>query len=89
MKILVFLMTLGIIGLCFFLLSKSQWIFSLNHARRKGLIPKKDKATMFDVRRLLQHGERDAAIRVYCEIFECSKSESHKAIKDLEQSIQK
>jgi hypothetical protein len=43
---------------------------------------------MFDVRRLLIKGERDLAIRVYCELFKTDSEEARHAIEEIERSIQ-
>jgi len=54
----------------------------------KGLPSKKEKLTMFDVRRLLIYGKKDLAIRVYCELFKASFEEASKAVEEIERSIQ-
>ena len=77
-----------IVSMCFFVFSSSRWIWSVNQARRKGLYPNKGKPTMFDVRRLIQAGHKDLAIRLYCQIFSTHFKEAKKAIEELERSIQ-
>jgi len=47
-----------------------------------------DKLTMFDVRQLLIKGEKDLAIKVYCEIFNTDPEEACKAVEEIERSIQ-
>ncbi|MCK5178737.1 MAG: hypothetical protein KAR32_04340 [Candidatus Omnitrophica bacterium] len=43
---------------------------------------------MFDVRRLLVKGEKDLAVRVYCELFKTSMEEATAAVDEIERSIQ-
>ena len=50
--------------------------------------PRKDKLTMFDVRQMLIKGEKDLAIRVYCELFKTSPEEARKSVEEIERSIQ-
>jgi hypothetical protein len=76
-----------IVCLCFFIFMKTYWIWYLNQARKKGVYPTQGKATLFDVRRLLIEGEKDLAIRVYCEIFGSNQQEARKAIEELEKSL--
>ena len=47
-----------------------------------------EKLTMFDVRQLLIKGEKDLAIRVYCELFKTDPEEANKAVEEIERSIQ-
>ena len=48
---------------------------------------KRSKATMYDVRHLLMEGEKEAAIRVYCEIFQTTPLKAKKDIEELERSL--
>ena len=43
---------------------------------------------MFDVRQLLIKGEKDLAIRVYSELFKTDPQEAHRAVEEIERSIQ-
>ena len=43
---------------------------------------------MFDVRELLIRGEKDLAVRVYCEIFRVGRDEAIEAVEQIERSIQ-
>jgi len=47
-----------------------------------------EKLTMFDVRQLLIKGEKDLAIRVYCELFKTDLNEANRAVEEIERSIQ-
>jgi len=64
-----YLAALIIVSLCFYLILKSKWIWMINQAKQKGLYPSKGKPTMFHVRQLLISGQKDLAVRVYCQIF--------------------
>jgi hypothetical protein len=61
--------------------------WSLNDARRRGKLPQRGKATMFDVRHLLMEGEKELAIQVYCEIFPTTPIRAKKDVEDLERSL--
>ena len=56
-------------------------------ARRRGKLPAKGRATMFDVRHLLMEGEKELAIQVYCEIFQTTSAKARKDVEDLERSL--
>ena len=77
-----------ILLVCFLVFLRTYWIWALNQARRRGLLPEKGKLTMFDVRRLTIKGEEELAIRVYCQIFKTSYKEGKKAVEELKRSIQ-
>ncbi len=81
------ILALVIMGICFLIFMRTYWIWQLNQLRRRGLYPDKGKATLFDVRRLLINGEKEAALRVYCEIFGTSQKEAKKAVEDLEKNL--
>lgn len=57
------------------------------NARRRGKLPAKGRATMFDVRHLLMEGEKELAIQVYCEIFQTTPIKAKKDVEDLERSL--
>ena len=76
-----------IIAICFLVFSQTYWIWSMNQLRRQGKLPEKGKATMFDVRRLLVEGEKEAAVRLYCDIFKVHRKKALKDIEELERSI--
>ncbi len=59
----------------------------LNDARRRGKLPTKGRATMFDVRHLLMEGEKDLAIQLYCEIFQVTISKAKKDVEELQRSL--
>ena len=59
----------------------------LDDARRRGKLPAKGRATMFDVRHLLMEGEKELAIQVYCEIFQTTPVKAKKDIEELERSL--
>ena len=78
-----------ILSASFFIFLSARWIWSAFTLRRKGLYPFQNRATMFDVRRLIIEGHKDLAIRLYCEIFSTHSQEAKKAVNELERSIQK
>jgi hypothetical protein len=55
--------------------------------RRRGKLPAKGRATMFDVRHLLMEGEKELAIQIYCEIFQTTPAKAKKDVEDLERSL--
>ena len=73
-----------IIAVCFLICSQ---IWSMNQLRRHGKLPEKGKATMFDVRRLLREGEKEAAIKLYCDIFKVHRKKALKDVEELQRSI--
>lgn len=73
----------------FYVFLRSRRGYPLKQGRHgKGLFPGKKRLTMFDVRRLLIKGEKDLAMRVYCELFKTGPEEARRAIEELERSIQ-
>jgi len=84
----VLLLAFTIISLCFLIFSYTRWIWSMIRARRNGMYPPKGAATMFDVRRFLLKGEKELAVRLYCEIFQTNQKTARKAVEELERSIQ-
>jgi hypothetical protein len=59
----------------------------INDARRRGKLPPKNKATMFDVRTLLMEGEKDLAIQLYSEIFHVNLPKAKKDVEELQRSL--
>lgn len=84
---MVYITTLVVILICFFIFFQTYYIWSLNQARRKGKIKEKDTATMFDVRQLLQEGEREAAVELYARMFHISRKKALQDIEELERSM--
>lgn len=62
-------------------------VWFLVNARRRGKLPPKGSATMFDVRHLLMEGEKELAIQVYCEIFQTTPLKAKKDVEELERSL--
>jgi len=81
-----FFISFFIIALCFWILTRTRWIWSLNQARRDGRLPL-EKATLFDVKRLLEHGEKESAVALYQSIFGANKKEAAKAVEEMERSL--
>jgi hypothetical protein len=46
------------------------------------------KPTMFDVRELIIKGQKETAIRTYCQIFSVKRKIAQAAIEELQRSIQ-
>lgn len=76
---------LMIVGLCFFAFARTYWVWYLNHLRRQGL--DKRQPTLFDVRAAIQKGEKQAAVRLYQQIFKVQQPDALKAVEDLEKSM--
>ncbi len=84
---MVFLYSTLIMLVCFLILVNIYRIRLLNDARRRGKLPPKGRATMYDVRHLLMEGERDLATQLYCEIFHVSLPRAKKDIEELQRSL--
>ena len=76
-----------IILVCALVLLNTYRFWFFNDARRRGKLPLKGRATMFDVRHLLMEGEKELAIQVYCEIFQTTPIKAKKDVEDLERSL--
>ena len=76
-----------VILVCFLILLNTQHIWSIHAARRRGKLPQKGKATMFDVRHLLMEGEKELAVQLYCEIFNTTPGKARKDIEELQRSL--
>lgn len=80
------LFSIAVTGLCFLILCGSYWIWVMNRTYRQGKIPER-KPTMFDVRRLLQDGDRESAIRLYMQIFKLSSKKARNDVEELERNL--
>ena len=72
---------------CILVLVNVYHAWTIREARRRGKLPQKGKATMFDVRHLLREGKKDLAIQVYCEIFNTPMHKAKKDVEALERSL--
>jgi len=80
---------LVIAGLCLYIFLHSRLFRFLKHLWHESQYSADDeKLTMFDVRQLLIKGEKDLAIRVYCELFKTNPEEASQAVEEIERSIQ-
>ena len=78
-----------IICLAIYIFAHSRWFRRIQQAWQDSwFYAKKPKLTMFDVRQLLIKGEKDLAIKVYCELFKTNPEEARKAVEEIERSIQ-
>jgi len=84
---MVVLYTALIVLVCILVLFNTYRVWFLTDARRRGKLPQKGRATMFDVRDLLMKGEKELAIQVYCEIFQTTPVKAKKDVEDLERSL--
>lgn len=71
----------------FLIFVKLCWAWYFRQLRQKGLYPQKGKATLFDVRRLLMNDQKEAAVRLYSEIFRTNAREARRAVEELEKSL--
>ncbi len=73
----------------FVILCLGYWLIVMKAAPGfllKKKIPQR-KPTMFDVRRLLQEGNREEAVKVYTQIFKVSQKKARKDIQELERNL--
>ena len=84
---MIVLYTTLIVLVCLLVLLNSYRIWLINDARRRGKLPERGKATMFDVRHLLMEDEKELAIQLYCEIFKTTASKAKKDVEELERSL--
>ena len=84
---MVVLYTALIVLVCFLVIFNIYRGWFLMDARRRGKLPPKGRATMFDVRHLLMEGKKELALQVYCEIFQTTPIKAKKDIEDLERSL--
>jgi hypothetical protein len=76
-----------IILVCILVFYNAYRVWFLNDARRRGKLPPKGRATMFDVRHLLMEGEKELAIQVYSEIFQTTPIKAKIDVEELERSL--
>ena len=81
------LYVLLIVLVCFLVFLNIYRVWSINDARRRGKLPTKGKATMYDVRYLLMEGEKELATRVYCDIFNVPMTRARKDVEELQRSL--
>jgi hypothetical protein len=84
---MVFLYITLIILVCSLIALNIYRLRFLNDARRRGKLPKKGRATMFDVRHLLMEGEKELATQIYCEIFSVNLTKAKKDVEELQRSL--
>ena len=84
---MIVLYTTLIVLVCILVLFNTYRVWFFIDARRRGKLPPKGRATMFDVRHLLMEGEKELAIQVYCEIFQTTPVKAKKDIEELERSL--
>ncbi|HBR15344.1 MAG TPA: hypothetical protein DD723_07365 [Candidatus Omnitrophica bacterium] len=63
-------------------------ILSFQRGGRKGIPSENGRMTLFDVRSLIQKGDRERAIQIYGKLFQTNRCEAQKAVEEIEKSIQ-
>lgn len=81
-----FLIAFAVIALCFWIFTRTCRIWYLNQARRMGKLPP-EKATLFDVKKLIERGEKELAVSLYQSIFGTDKKEAARAVDEMERSL--
>jgi len=76
-----------LLALCFLIFMRTCWIWNINRARRRGLFNPHKRPTLFDVKILLEKGEKDAAVKVYGRIYGVNSRDAKKAVDGLERSL--
>lgn len=82
-----YFLSIVVTALCFLILCGAYWIWVMNKTYRQGKIPQERKPTMFDVRRLLQEGDRESAVRLYVQIFKVPLKKARKDVSELERNL--
>lgn len=80
------ILSIAVTALCFLVLCGTYWIWVMNRTYRQGKMPQRTP-TMFDVRRLLQEGDRESAVRLYVQIFKVSAKQARKDVEELERNL--
>lgn len=84
---MIILYTTLIILVCLLVFFNIHRAWFIVDGRRRGKLPAKGRATMFDVRHLLMEGEKELAIQVYGEIFQTTPIKAKKDVEELERSL--
>ncbi len=74
---------------CVFIFNRSSYIWLISQARRRGLLPPFDKASLEDVKELLRAGERNLAIRVYGQMYHLNLKQAEREVDLLERNLDK
>ncbi|MBF0123552.1 MAG: hypothetical protein HQL21_09170 [Candidatus Omnitrophica bacterium] len=83
-----FYILISVIGISI-LAIQLYWLWMVRKAQKVYLKEMQAQApTMFDVREMLLHGDKDMAVKLYCEIFSIEDIErARKDIEELQRSI--
>lgn len=84
---MVFLYITLVLLVCLLVIINIYRLRIVHDARRRGKLPQKGKATMFDVRNLLMEGEKELATELYCEIFHVNMAKAKKDVDELQRSL--
>ncbi len=81
------IITFMIVGISLMAFSYAPWFYSLYKLRRRGIIKKKAKPTMFDVKKFLLEGDKETATDLYILIFKGTRKDAQKNIEELSKHI--
>jgi hypothetical protein len=81
-----YFLSIVVTAVCFLVLCGTYWIWAVNRTHRQGKVPQRTP-TMFDVRRLLQEGDRETAIRMYVQIFKVPLKQARRDVEELERNL--
>jgi hypothetical protein len=74
------LLWITVAGVLLAIVAHALTLFQLAKLRRAGMYPRRGKATMADVERLLATGLRVGAMRCYREVHQCSLRQAREAV---------
>lgn len=78
-----------LVGMVFFIFFRMYWTWNKKQAQPAKFKVVKRQFTLFDVRELLVQGQKDAAVRVYQQIFKVGQVQAQKAVDELNKNIHK
>ncbi|MFT5386975.1 MAG: hypothetical protein ACI9F2_001186 [Lysobacterales bacterium] len=78
------LLTTLIIVTCFACFYWAKWFWRFRSASTK----ESNKGTLYDVRILIQQGDDEMAVLLYCNLYKCSHNEGQARVAELKRSIE-
>lgn len=76
-----------LVGMVFFIFFRMYWTWNEKQIRPRKSKAVKRQSTLFDVRELLVRGQKDAAVKVYRQIFKVNQSEALKVVDELSKNM--
>lgn len=76
-----------LVGMVFFILFRMYWTWNKKQTQPAKFKAVKRPFTLFDVRELLVQGQKDAAVKVYRQIFKVDQAQAQKAVDDLSKNM--